>query len=927
MKERDHKNTATLPLETWCEFVDMQSEGSLATATFRLEGLSLFEGTEGTEHARSTESHSSEWTGHTITGTIGKGGMGVVHKATQDQLQRSIALKTPNTPRLNRRFIEESLVSGYLNHPNIIAVHNLLKGKDNSLGLTMPLIEGMSWDAKLQTDYAHNNGTLSPSNLQEHLDHLIKVCQAISYAHHKGLLHNDLKLENIMVGDFGDVVVMDWGCSTQNPTVHTTLPFDVLDPQTLSKPFGSPAYMPPELARGDGHQIGPWSDTYMLGAMLYEIIEGKPPRSGNTIGDVVKSACLGEFNDFEHCTSTTLQNICRTAMHPNITERYQTPEGIEDAVRGYFQAEQSESLLHAVQEILDIERRTATADSQEVLVSLIEAVSMTQQANQIWPSSTAEEYERTTTRRLIRRAIEVGDLDLAAAYMRSLSNEHTDLQVFLDTARKQRNQELEAFRRNTSLTRLVVIFVLLGLGVGGFLINESKMKAIQQHALAEERLRELTSLSDIQTIEEMRLDMDTLWPLRMETTPNMDKWLLQANRLVGRKPTHVQHFEALSANDTELSAQLLSWEKGIVSQLINEIEEMERKHIPEIEDRLTFTKSLEEHSIVNHSEQWQIAIESIETLPIYNGLRITPQLGLVPLQQDPNSGLWEFAHLQSGTPPNIVNGKYALTADTGIVFVLLPGSDFWMGAEQTGNLNIDQRAKETEGPVHLVNIASYFLSKYELTQAQWLRLNDHNPAAYPVGTEVEPTPITSLHPMEQITWAESTEIMRRYDLHLPTEAQWEYAARSVATPPQQTPISNTIFWSGNTVASLQGTLNISDQGGRSLGSPESWRFEPVLDDGHIVHAPVGSFAPNHFGIHDMLGNVWEWCADQFGDYTLPVETGTGKRQVTDPDASRLFRGGGFRASSVHVRSADRYSIYASDYRAYDVGLRPARTIE
>ena len=924
MKERDHNNTLTLPLETWCEFVDMQSEGSLATATFRLEGLSLF---EGAERAEPTESQVSEWTGHTITGTIGKGGMGVVHKATQDQLQRTIALKTPNTPRLNRRFIEEALVSGYLNHPNIITVHNLLNGKDNSLGLTMPLIEGLSWNDKLKNDYAQNNGTLSAMHLRDHLDHLIKVCQAISYAHHKGLLHNDLKLENIMVGDFGDVVVMDWGCSTQNPAVDAALPFDVLDPKTLSRPFGSPAYMPPELARGDGTQIGPWSDTYMLGAMLYEIVEGKPPRSGKTVGDVVELACLGVFNDFEHCTSTTLQTICRKAMHPNITERYQTPEDVEDAVRGFFQAEQSETLLQAVQEILDIERKTATADSQEILVSLIEAVSMTQQANQIWPSSTAQHYESTTTRCLIQRAIEVGDLDLASAYLRNLSEEHKDLQVFLDTARKQRNQELEAFRRNTSLTRLVVIFVLLGLSVGGFLINESKMKAVEQHALAEDRLRELTSLSDIHTIKELRTNMNNLWPLRIDTSMAMEQWLLQTKNLVARKNTHTQHLDALSAANTDLNAQLLSWEKGIVSELIDEIDEMQRTHIPEIEARLEFSKSLEERSIDNYSEQWKLAIDSIATLQVYNGLRLSPQLGLIPLQQDPDSGLWEFGHLQSGTLPTIVDGEYVLTSETGIVLVLLPGSDFWMGAEKTGDKNVDLRAKDTEGPVHLVNIESYFLSKYELTQAQWLRINEHNHAAYPVGTEVEPALITSLHPMEQITWEESTEVMRRYDLRLPTEAQWEYATRGVWTPLQQTPSSNTVFWSGNTVASLQGTLNISDQGGRDLGSPESWRFESILDDGHIVHAPVGSFTANPFGLHDMLGNVWEWCADQFGEYTLPVETGTGKRQVTDPDASRLFRGGGFRASSVHVRSADRYSIYASDYRAYDVGVRPARGIE
>ena len=124
----------------------------------------------------------------------------------------------------------------------------------------------------------------------------------------------------------------------------------------------------------------------------------------------------------------------------------------------------------------------------------------------------------------------------------------------------------------------------------------------------------------------------------------------------------------------------------------------------------------------------------------------------------------------------------------------------------------------------------------------------------------------------------------KYDLELPTESQWEYAARGKWTNAEETPSSNAVFWTGNTVASLQGTLNIADMGGRRLGSPESWRFEATLDDGHMVHAPIGSFTPNPFGLHDMLGNVWEWCSDRFGAYTLPTESGTGRRIVSKEDA-------------------------------------------
>ena len=446
-----------------------------------------------------------------------------------------------------------------------------------------------------------------------------------------------------------------------------------------------------------------------------------------------------------------------------------------------------------------------------------------------------------------------------------------------------------------------------------------------QHALASERLVELTSLSDIQTAQQLTADIDSLWPLRMTVVPEMERWINTAENLTSRKNIHSTHLQDLSKGETEMNPQLLQWELGIISSLLNEINLLESKWIPAIKARRAFALTLRERSIDEQQAQWASAIQSIQKHPMYGGLNIEPQLGLIPLHQDPTSGLWEFAHLQSGTPPKIVDGKYILTPETGIVLTLLPASSFWMGATKDGTRNLDPRSKETEGPVHLVELGAFFISKYEMTQGQWLRMNETNPAAYPVGTDLKPRPITALHPMEQITWTEATKTLFKYDLELPTEAQWEYAARGKWTDANETPSSNPVFWTGNTVDSLQGTLNIADMGGRRLGSPESWRFEPTLDDGHMVHAPIGSFKANPFGLHDMLGNVWEWCSDRFGDYTLPTESGTGKRLAPE-DAPNLFRGGGFRASSVHVRSADRYSIYAADYSAYDVGVRPARAV-
>lgn len=922
MSTRSNNETWIQVLETWCEFADTDATGAMATQTYRPDNITVLE--DGS-YQIPTEI-KVQWTGHSIIDELGKGGMGVVHRAEQQALQRVIALKAPKHPHLNRRFTEEALISGYLSHPNIIAVHNLLHGDNHTIALTMPLIDGVSWDKKLASDYEQSNGTLSNRVLHEHLDHLLKVCQAISYAHHKGILHNDLKLENIMVGEFGDVVVMDWGCATQNPVVDVSLAFHILHPNQVTRPFGSPCYMPPELAQGQGHSMGPWTDTYLIGAMLYEILEGRPPRKGKTLGSVIQQACLGDTDPFEKCTSPALQQICLRALSPNRKDRYSTPDDLEDDIRGYFKAEQSESLLTTVETVLREERSHTYSDSHTSLMTLIEAVSMTLQADQIWPSASAKNLREKACRQLVSRAIEVGDLKLATAYLHHLSNDHDDLRKSLTSQQQKRQLETEAIERNTRLTRLIVAFVMISLTVGGALINSARQEALTQHAIASERLVELTSLSDIQTAQQLTTDLDTLWPLRTSMVPEMERWINTAENLISRKSVHIDHLNTLSTYETEMDPQLLKWELGIISSLLDEMTLLESKWLPNIKARRSFALTLRERSIDDHNARWASAIQGIQEHPMYDGLNMEPQLGLIPLHQDPISGLWEFAHLQSGTPPEIVDGKYVLTPETGIVLTLLPASSFWMGATKDGTRNIDPRSKESEGPVHLVDLGAFFISKYEMTQGQWLRMNENNPAAYPVGTDLKPRPITALHPIEQITWSEATETLFRYDLKLPTEAQWEYAVRGKWTAAEETPSSNSVFWTGNTVASLQGTLNIADMGGRRLGSPESWRFESTLDDGHMVHAPIGSFNGNPFGLHDMLGNVWEWCSDRFGEYTLPTEPGTGKRLAPE-DAPNLFRGGGFRASSVHVRSADRYSIYAADYSAYDVGLRPARMIE
>jgi len=296
-------------------------------------------------------------------------------------------------------------------------------------------------------------------------------------------------------------------------------------------------------------------------------------------------------------------------------------------------------------------------------------------------------------------------------------------------------------------------------------------------------------------------------------------------------------------------------------------------------------------------------------------------MGLRPISPDTESGLWEFAHLMTGVPAERgADGTLVRTEETGVVLVLLPGGTFSMGAQSgdpTGQ-NYDPQAMGSEGPVHEVELSAYFLSKYELTQGQWLRLTGRNPSFHqPPGGRAP----SLLHPVEQVSWLDCMEWLPRAGLKLPSEAQWEYGARAGTDTP---------WWTGADRESLQEkhAANLADQAAARAGA--WWEAEinewPELDDGYAWHAPVGTYSANAFGLHEVAGNLWEWCLDGFepGFY--------GRSPKQDPIApwegasTRVARGGGFRNAATDARSA-RLTNRAPPVANDSLGVRPARAID
>ena len=247
--------------------------------------------------------------------------------------------------------------------------------------------------------------------------------------------------------------------------------------------------------------------------------------------------------------------------------------------------------------------------------------------------------------------------------------------------------------------------------------------------------------------------------------------------------------------------------------------------------------------------------------------------------------------------------------DTGIVFVLVPGGTFTMGAQRNdpAAANHDPKASGTEGPPHQVTLAPYFLARHELTQGQWLRLSDGEaPSQYRFGQFCEGELVTQANPVEGVDWNACTLLLGRHGMSLPTEAQWEYACRAGTTTP----------WFCD-FEKLADHANLADAtaGKRGIAGAEAW------NDGHLIHARVGSYTANDFGMYDMHGNVAEWCRDAYGPYEAELQAGDGLRLVHD--AQRVRRGGEWQGAAVYARSSARVAL-PSTAHGNRMGLRAAR---
>jgi formylglycine-generating enzyme required for sulfatase activity len=382
---------------------------------------------------------------------------------------------------------------------------------------------------------------------------------------------------------------------------------------------------------------------------------------------------------------------------------------------------------------------------------------------------------------------------------------------------------------------------------------------------------------------------------------DIENWLKQADRIRSHIPVHKEMLRQL--DDKILMTDSARSTQSELTQMVGEIEQFfdpKQTEYQEVSTILERAKHLRDE-MPNIRRRWRDAIEAIEKDPNYN-ISIKEQAGLMPIGKDPQSNLWEFACLVTGNvPARGPDQQLVLDEDIAVILVLIPRTTVKLGAvypedpANSGQPNIDSNAKKNEGPVRSVTLEPYFISKYEMTQSQWMRITGNNPSSFKHGIEREGERFSALHPVENITWYEANSALIRIGLRLPTEDEWEAAARSE----RESSPKGTIWWTGNDENDLS-----------AAGTLEG------LKDGYKFHAPIGKFRPNRFGLYDVIGNVWEWTADEYQS-----ERGNSLTSTT----FKVFKGGSFGSTPVDARSAKR--AYASpEFRYSLIGLRAAKSI-
>jgi serine/threonine-protein kinase len=309
---------------------------------------------------------------------LGVGGMGEVRLHVDRRIGRPVALKTLRAERgsahAEARFLREARVQGQLEHPSIVPVYDLGTDGAGRPYFTMKRVRGLTLAAVIDRLAAGDDAAAARFSRHKLLHAFVQVCMAIEYAHTRGVLHRDLKPQNIMLGDFGEVYVLDWGLAKAagepapeqdaeggEPALSGAAPMT-----RAGEVMGTPLYMSPEQLRADHDALGAQSDLFALGAILFEILTLSPYRRPDNLEKMVEQSQFPRVelpSERAAGVAPELDAICARALAPDPAERPRSALAIAEVVESYLEGDRDEAARRAAAEHLAASARRKLAAS------------------------------------------------------------------------------------------------------------------------------------------------------------------------------------------------------------------------------------------------------------------------------------------------------------------------------------------------------------------------------------------------------------------------------------------------------------------------------------------------------------------------------------------------------------------------------------